>query len=573
MSEREVPRGYKETEIGIIPIEWELDSAEKLMTIETGSRNTENKTYNGRYPFFVRSQQIERIDSYSYDCEAVLTAGDGVGTGKVYHYFIGKFDAHQRVYIMTHFCGINGIFFFYFFKQNFLDEVIKYTAKSSVDSIRRNMIAKMQIPLPSLPEQQAIAEALSDVDSLIENLEMLIKKKKAIKQGAMQELLTGKQRLPGFEEEWVEKKLGELLFYEQPQKYIVRNTEYVESGIPVLTAGKSLVLGYTHETDNLYTNLPVIIFDDFTTESKYINFLFKIKSSAMKMLTSSGLCNLHFIFERMQMIDFILKDHQRYWISEYSKIKVKIPLSHEEQTAIADILSDMDNEIELLTAKLNKTKQIKQGMMQELLTGRKRIWKPEEKIIMFPVYKTGHTPQFDDAVMIAGIVNVFYSEKYPLGRKKVQKLLYLLHRHQDKSTTAFKKKAAGPYADEVRYKGGEPIARNSQYITTNTVKGKGTTFAKGANIEKALEYINTWGKQNDIQWLIENFRFKTVDELELLATVDMIISDLNKEGTPVSIDSIKYLIATNNEWKAKLQKTIFGDIMIAKSIKDLEKLF
>jgi type I restriction enzyme S subunit len=197
------------------------------------------------------------------------------------------------------------------------------------------------------------------------------------------------------------------------------------------------------------------------------------------------------------------------------------------------------------------------------------------KIISFPTVATkskGHNQHFDDAVMIAGIVDAFYSEKYPLGRKKVQKLLYLLRRYQEESVVAFKKKAAGPYADEVRYKGGEPIARKNKYIVTTTTKGKGTTFAKGEKIAQALEYIKKWNMQSDIQWIIDKFHYIKVDDLELLATVDMAVCDLNEAGIPVSVSSIKNLIATNKEWKAKLKKQTFSDIMIVKAISELEKL-
>ena len=95
----EINPGYKQTEVGVIPEDWDLDDIENLAHITTGGRNTQDRIDDGQYPFFVRSQTAERINSYSYDGEAVLTAGDGVGTGKVFHYINGKFDAHQRVYL------------------------------------------------------------------------------------------------------------------------------------------------------------------------------------------------------------------------------------------------------------------------------------------------------------------------------------------------------------------------------------------------------------------------------------------------------------------------------------------
>ena len=453
-----------------------------------------------------------------------------------------------------------------------------------------SIIGNLTILLPPLPEQRRIAEVLSDTDLYITTLERLIAKKEAVKQGTMQELLTGKRRLSGFKGEWVEKRLRDLLQYEQPQPYIVSHTEYLKNGIPVLTAGKSFILGYTAEKIGIYTNIPVIIFDDFTTESKLVNFQFKVKSSAIKFLYSTGLCDIRIIFALMQMIDFPLKDHQRYWISEFSKLVVKIPPTLAEQTAIAEILSDMDAELSALKKKLEKIRLIKQGMMDALLTGKIRLpedkpnvqftQRKEQEEISYAAEKTeGYTADhkkrnkhIDDAVMIAGIVNELYSQKYPLGRKKVQKCLYLLRRYQKRSTIEFKKKAAGPYADEIRYRGGEPIALRAQYIITKNGT-KGTLFFKGSNIQQALNYIEQWNMQADIQWLRETLKFKSVDTLELWATVDMAICDLENMQMPISLSSIKHLIATNEEWKKKLEKPLFNDANIIKAISELRTLF
>ena len=239
--------------------------------------------------------------------------------------------------------------------------------------ITGTQLKEIVIDIPSLSEQKAIAEALSDTDNLIQSVEKLIDKKKKIKQGAMQQLLIGKKRLPGFSGEWEEFQLVELLDYEQPTDYIVGSTDYSVNGIPVLTPGKSFVLGYTNETSGIFSELPVIIFDDFTTVSKFVTFPFKVKSSAMKMLKLRDKAhNLKLIFEIMQILKFTIGDHKRYWISEYSRLKINLP-SIEEQNAIAQVLSDMDNEIEALEEKLEKYKSIKQGMMQELLTGRIRL--------------------------------------------------------------------------------------------------------------------------------------------------------------------------------------------------------
>ncbi|WP_272682460.1 restriction endonuclease subunit S [Providencia sp. PROV120] len=189
-------KSTKQSELGEIPEDWEVDSIGNLISITTGSRNTQDRIEEGVYPFFVRSQTVERINTFSFDGEAVLTAGDGVGTGKVFHYINGKFDFHQRVYLMYNFGEIiDGYFFYIYFSNNFYDRIMSMTAKSSVDSVRREMIADMKMLLPTKKEQTAIATILSDMDEEIQALKQRLSKTRQIKQGMMQELLTGKTRL------------------------------------------------------------------------------------------------------------------------------------------------------------------------------------------------------------------------------------------------------------------------------------------------------------------------------------------------------------------------------------------
>lgn len=153
--------------------------------------------------------------------------------------------------------------------------------------------------------------------------------------------------------EWTKYELGELLSYEQPTPYIVESTDYNDNyKTPVLTAGKSFIIGYTNETAGIYDKLPVIIFDDFTTSTQYVNFSFKVKSSAMKILTANtDLVLPKYIFWRMQLIEFDHSTHKRYWIQQYSKIKVKIPSIPEQERIVAkteELFSELGNNIETL---------------------------------------------------------------------------------------------------------------------------------------------------------------------------------------------------------------------------------
>jgi type I restriction enzyme S subunit len=145
--------------------------------------------------------------------------------------------------------------------------------------------------------------------------------------------------------------------------------------------------------------------------------------------------------------------------------------------------------------------------------------------------------------------------------------------HTILSSNFVSKLSAGPYDDEVRYKGGERIAQSAKYIVTKATKSIGTTFARGEDISKALDYIQKWGKQADIKWVADKLKFKKTIDLELLATVDMAICELVEAGTPISVASIKHLIATNEEWKEKLEKQTFSDDNIARAIRNLDALF
>lgn len=175
--------------------------------------------------------------------------------------------------------------------------------------------------------------------------------------------------------DWKTYELGTLLPYEQPTAYIVESTDYNDDyPTPVLTAGKSFIIGYTNETSGIYKSLPVIIFDDFTTSSQYVNFPFKVKSSAMKILSpNTELVLPKFIYYQMKVIQFDHSTHKRYWIQQYSKIKVKVPSIPEQErivSKIEELFSKLDASVaELQTAK-EKLKVYRQAVLKEAFEGK-----------------------------------------------------------------------------------------------------------------------------------------------------------------------------------------------------------
>lgn len=236
------------------------------------------------------------------------------------------------------------------------------------------------ILLPTYPEQRKIAQILSTWDKAIATTEKLIDASKQQKKALMQQLLTGKKRLvdpetgKAFEGEWKKVELGELLNYKQPTPYLVKSTEYSDEYVtPVLTAGKTFILGYSNENFGIFNEeLPAIIFDDFTTASKFVDFPFKAKSSAMKILVAKKGISIKFVYEAMQMLNYPIGGHQRHWISIFAYLVIGLPSSCEQQK-IASVLTAADKEIELLVAKLAHLKQEKKALMQQLLTGKRRV--------------------------------------------------------------------------------------------------------------------------------------------------------------------------------------------------------
>jgi len=415
-----VPVGYKQTEVGVIPEDWQVTTVGKVVSITTGNKNTQDKVVDGLYPFFVRSQQVERINTYSFDGEGVLTAGDGVGTGKIFHHINGKFDFHQRVYLMYNFGDeLDGYYFYIYFSNNFYDRIMSMTAKSSVDSVRREMIADMLMVMPPKAEQTAIANALSDVDSLISELEKLIAKKQAIKTATMQQLLTGRTRLPQFAlredgtpkgtkpselgeipEDWEVHALGSLCGYQNgkaQEQYFNSNDgykvisignysesgRYIETGSYIDKQFKNEIGRFVLSRDDL-----TMILNDKTAVGTIIGRVLLIEADdtyvmnqrTMRLTPKDGVKSkyLHFLINSdlvHKRIVGMAKPGTQIYVNTDDVLEFNLPVpdSQDEQTAIATILSDMDEEIQSLEQRLGKTRQIKQGMMQELLTGKTRL--------------------------------------------------------------------------------------------------------------------------------------------------------------------------------------------------------
>ncbi|WP_334321047.1 restriction endonuclease subunit S [Gilliamella apicola] len=305
----------------------------------------------------------------------IALAGQGKTRGTVAINHI-PITTNQSIASITPSKILNSEFLF----QNFDMRYEELRTISSGDGTRgglnKKIIFNMNIITPSLKEQIQIGEFFKKLDTLIQTQQKKLEKTKTLKSAYLFEMfpadgeLKPKLRFEGFCGDWLEKELIELLKYEQPTKYIVTNVDYNDNyKIPVLTAGQSFILGYTNDSKNIYkanTQQPVIIFDDFTTSSHYVDFPFKIKSSAIKILTLKNCINdFYFIFYLLKNINYLPQNHERHWISKFSKFKVFVP-SDIEQKKIGNFFKLLDKKIALEQRKLEKLNNIKQAYLNEM---------------------------------------------------------------------------------------------------------------------------------------------------------------------------------------------------------------
>ena len=239
----------------------------------------------------------------------------------------------------------------------------------SVVHLYNTDIKNQKVNYPIIDEQEKIGSLFRKIDALIEIQEGKVSKMEDFKKSMLQKMFPKKDelvpefRFDGFDGEWEEKIVGDLLDYEQPTKYIVSSEEYYETGIPVLTANKSFILGYTDEK-NIYNKGEVVLFDDFTQDMKYVNFPFMVKSSALKILTEKN-SNLFFMFNLLSNINLINEGHKRHYISVVQNTNVVIP-SLEEQEKIGKFFKNLDTQIENEEKLLDSYKMMKKSLLQKM---------------------------------------------------------------------------------------------------------------------------------------------------------------------------------------------------------------
>lgn len=351
--------------------EWQVQSVEKLASVTTGSRDTQNRIDDGIYPFFVRSNTVEKINTYAMDCEAILTSGDGVGVGKNFHYINGKFDFHQRVYAIYNFKPhINGKYFYNYFYENFYSRVIRLSAKNSVDSVRMSMITEMEIPYPCHTEQTKIAEFLGVVDEKIKALRQKHGLLKDYKRGIMQKIFTQQIRFKKDDgttfPDWEEKKLGDVCKITTGK---LDANAMVEGGdYRFYTCAKDY-----YYIDNYAFDTEALLISGNGANVGYIHY-YKGKFNAyQRTYVLYGFCQNIFFVEQFlggnlsKRIETEKKAGNTPYIVLGTLYDMIISFPHpDEQQKIADFLSSIDNKIDATQSQIDQMTQFKKGLLQQM---------------------------------------------------------------------------------------------------------------------------------------------------------------------------------------------------------------
>ena len=356
----EVKSGYKQTELGVIPGDWDVKSLGRFVALQRGHDLTERDRRRGEVPVMGSAGPNGFHDTALVRGPGVVLGRSGASFGQA-HYCETDFWPHNTALYVTDFLGNHPLFAFYFLKGI---DFSRHNSGGAQQSLNRNFIAPILVAVAKRKEQEAIAEALSDADALIESLEQLLAKKRGLKQGAMQELVTGKKRLPGFSEEWEVKGFGEVA---QPRRERIdsRRTGSHEFCIELehIEQGTGCLVGYAATSEG--SSLKSVFHKDDVLFGKLRAYLRKFWLASREGVCSTEIWVLvakqtllipQFLFQLVRADRFIEVASTAYGThmprSDWNVVKnyeVMLPLLP-EQAAIATILSDMDTAIAALEA-------------------------------------------------------------------------------------------------------------------------------------------------------------------------------------------------------------------------------
>lgn len=372
--------------------EWDTQYVKDICDITTGKSNTQDQVDGGQYPFYIRSATPVRSNRYLYDCEAVITIGDGQ-IGKVFHYVNGKFDLHQRCYMMFNFRNVSPRYFYYFFSEHFYERAMRLTAKATVDSVRLEMISDMPICIPpTTAEQERIASSLSEIDALISAQEQKVGYLKEKKKGLIQQLFplpgetTPRLRFPGFTGEWQEKPLSHFLHEHKTKsdgkcevhsvsvtKGVINQIEYLGRSFAASDTSKynlakpgdiiytksptgAFPYGIVKQNKNPYNVIVSPLYAAYTPVNQYVGYILDSYFES-PVNTNNYLSSL---------IQKGAKNTIQISNDTFVSKTICLPSNPAEQQQIAECLESLDSLIAAEIQELESLKVHKKGLMQQL---------------------------------------------------------------------------------------------------------------------------------------------------------------------------------------------------------------
>lgn len=362
----EVKAGYKQTEAGVIPLNWCDKTLKDFISLRRGHDLTASERRPGSVPVMGSAGQNGFHDVALANGPGITLGRSGASYGQA-HFCPVDFWPHNTALYVTDFKGNDPLFVFYFLRGT---DFSAHNTGGAQQSLNRNFIYPLPVAYPSLEEQREIALVLSDMDTLITGLDQLISKKHDIQQAAMQQLLTGQRRLPGFSGKWVVKRLGDLLSVRHGKEQ--KAVEVVDGKYPILATGGEI--GRTNTA--LYSKASVLIGRKGTIDKPMYRDTPFWTVDTLFYTEIGSQAHPKFLYFKFLTVDWYSYNEASgvpsLNTSTIESVEIDTP-PLEEQAAIAAILSDMDSELVALEVRRDKARQLKQGMMQELLTGRIRL--------------------------------------------------------------------------------------------------------------------------------------------------------------------------------------------------------
>ena len=389
-----IPAGYKQTEVGVIPEDWEVSTIGREFEIKLGKMLDAEKNVGVPKPYLGnKAVQWDRIDISDLPTvpmsrsdidrfrlrkgDLLACEGGEVGRAAIWDAPIEECYYQKALHRLRPLRGFDSRLMAALLRQ-WSDRglLVNYVTQTSIAHLPREKFLEVPMAVPPAREQRAIAAALSDVDALLAKLDQFIAKKRDLKQAAMQQLLTGQTRLPGFSEVWEVKRLGEIAHIKTGSR---NNEDKIEDGeYPFFVRSENVerINSYSHDCEAILVPGEGRIGDIF----HYINGRFDVHQrvyaiTQFKPDVSAKFVHLYMTmnFGAWAMQNSVKATVDSLRLPTFQTFEMRVPPSLDEQTAIATVLSDMDSELATLEARRDKTRTLKQGMMQELLTGRIRL--------------------------------------------------------------------------------------------------------------------------------------------------------------------------------------------------------